>query len=59
MNLLEKVVDETNEDNGTKKFTVFRHLNTMMYANLVQKDSLRDIVTGIIADQKLLNILAQ
>ncbi|WP_094545964.1 IS4 family transposase [Petroclostridium xylanilyticum] len=53
MNLLEKAVDETDADHGTKKFTVLRQLNTMMYAHLVQKDSLRDIVTGIMADQKL------
>lgn len=38
MNILEKAIDETDADHGTKKFTVLRQLNTMMYAHLTQKD---------------------
>lgn len=37
MNILEKVIDETGADHGTKKFTVLRQLNTMMYAHLTQR----------------------
>lgn len=40
MNILEKAIDETDADHGTKKFTVLRQLNTLMYAHLKQKSSL-------------------
>jgi len=53
MNILEKAIDETGADHGTKKFTVLRQLNTMMYAHLTQKDSLRDITDSIETDGKL------
>lgn len=53
MNIMEKAIDETGADHGTKKFTVLRQLNTMMYANLTQKESLRDITEAINADSKL------
>ncbi len=52
-NILEKAVEETNAEHGTKKFTVLRQLNTMMYAHLTDKASLRDIQEGITADKKL------
>ncbi|HEY9060263.1 MAG TPA: DUF4372 domain-containing protein, partial [Pseudobacteroides sp.] len=52
-NILEKAVEETNAEHGTKKFTVLRQLNTMMYAHLTKKVSLRDIQDGITADKKL------
>lgn len=41
MNILEKAIEETGADHRTKKFTVLRQLNAMMYAHLTQKDSLR------------------
>lgn len=53
MNILEKAVDQTNAEYGTKKFTVLRQLNTMMYAQLTQKVSLIAIRDGITADKKL------
>lgn len=53
MNILEKAVDQTNAEHGTKKFTVLRQLNTMMYAHLTEKVSLRAIRDGITADKKL------
>jgi hypothetical protein len=53
MNILEKAVDQTNVEHGTKKFTVLRQLNTMMYAHLTEKVSLRAIRDGITADKKL------
>jgi IS4 transposase len=53
MNILEKAVDQTNSEHGTKKFTVLRQLNTMMYAHLTGKVSLRDISDGITVDKKL------
>lgn len=53
MNILEKAIDETDTDHGTKKFTALRHLNTMLYAQLTGKESLRDIITGIEADNLL------
>lgn len=53
MNIMEKVIDQTEAEHGTKKFTVLRQLNTMMYAHLTEKTSLRDIESGIIADKKL------
>lgn len=52
-NILEKAVEETNAEHGTKKFTVLRQLNTMMYAHLTEKVSLRAIQDGITADKKL------
>jgi len=55
MNILEKAVDETKAEHNTKKFTVLRQLNTMMYAHLTEKASLRAIEAGIIADKKLRN----
>lgn len=53
MNILEKAIEEMDADHGTKKFTVLRQLNTMMYAHLTQKDSLRDITDNIETDSKL------
>jgi len=53
MNILEKAIDETGAEHGTKKFTVLRQLNTMMYAHLTNKTGLRDIEAGIVADKKL------
>lgn len=53
MNILEKAIDETNAEHGTKKFTVLRQLNTMTYAHLTDKKGLRDIEAGIVADKKL------
>ncbi|MDI6706674.1 MAG: IS4 family transposase [Bacillota bacterium] len=53
MNILEKAINETGTEHGTKKFTVLRQLNTMMYAHLTGKTSLRDIEAGIVADKKL------
>lgn len=53
MNILEQAVDQTNSEHGTKKFTVLRQLNTMMYAHLTQKESLRAISDGITVDKKL------
>lgn len=52
-NILEKAIDETDAEHGTKKFTVLRQLNTMMYAHLTGKTGLRDIEAGIVADKKL------
>jgi len=34
-NILEKAVEETNAEHGTKKFTVLRQLNTMMWVYLI------------------------
>jgi len=34
VNILENAIDETDADHGTKKFTVLRQLNTMIYAHL-------------------------
>lgn len=53
VHILEKAVDETSADHGTKKFTVLRQLDTMIYAHLLQKDSLRDITVGIASSKKL------
>lgn len=53
VNILEKAIDETGADHGTKKFTVLRQLNTMMYAHLTQKDALRDITGSMSSDKKL------
>ncbi|MHB1395119.1 MAG: IS4 family transposase [Clostridia bacterium] len=53
MNILEKAISETGAEHGTKKFTVLRQLNTMMYAHLTDKSGLRDIEAGIVADKKL------
>ena len=53
MSILEKAIDETGADHGTKKFTVLRQLNTLMYAQLNPKEGLRHIVTDIQADIKL------
>jgi len=53
MNLMERAIDETGTDHGTKKFTALRQLNTMLYAQLTGKESLRDIISGINADKKL------
>jgi len=53
MNILEKAIDETNTDDETKKFTALRQLHTMLYAQLTGKISLRDIVIGMKADEKL------
>ena len=52
-NILEKAVNETGAEHSTKKFTVLRQLNTMMYAHLTEATSLRDIEAGIVADKKL------
>src|ERR1039457_817881 len=43
----QKVVDEHNADKYTKKFNSFHHLITLFYAQLTEKDSLRDIVHPI------------
>lgn len=53
MNILENAISETGAEHGTKKFTVLRQLNTMMYAHLTDKSGLRDIEAGIVADKKL------
>lgn len=53
MNILEKAIDETGAEHDIKKFSVLRKLNTMMYAHLTGKTSLRDIDAGIVADKKL------
>lgn len=53
MNILEKAIEETSADRGTKKFTVLRQLNTLMYAQLNPKEGLRHIVSDIQADEKL------
>lgn len=53
MNILEKAIDETGTDHGTKKFTVLRQLNTLMYAHIKLKDGLRHITTDIDADTSL------
>lgn len=42
VNIQEKAINQASADHGTKKFTVFRQLNTMMYTHLTQKDTLRD-----------------
>jgi len=52
-NILERAINETGAEYGTKKFTVLRQLNTMMYAHLTETTGLRDIEAGIIADKKL------
>jgi len=51
--ILEKAIDETGADHGTKKFTVLKQLNTMMYAHLTQKTALRDITNSIASNKKL------
>lgn len=53
MDILEKAIDETGTDHGTKKFTVLRQLNTLMYAHLKQKDGLRHITADMEADESL------
>lgn len=53
VNILEKAIDETGADHGTKKFTVLKQLNTMMYAHLTQKTALRDITNSIASNKKL------
>lgn len=53
MNFLEKAIDETGADRATKKFTVLRQLNTMMYAHLTQKEALRHITDTIATDKNL------
>ena len=53
MNILEKAIEETGADHGTKKFTVLRQLNTLMYAHLNSKDGLRHITTDMEIDEKL------
>lgn len=53
MNILEKAMDKTDADHGTKKFTVLRQLNTMMYTHLTQQDSLRHISSSIASDKRL------
>lgn len=53
MNILEKAINQTGTEHGTKRFTVLRQLNTMMYAHHTQKESLRDISDGITVDKKL------
>lgn len=41
MNILEKAIEESGADRRTRKFTVLRQLNTLMYAQLNPKESLR------------------
>lgn len=53
MNLLEKAIAETGADHATKKFTVLKQLNMMMYAHLTQKEALRHITDSITTDKKL------
>jgi hypothetical protein len=53
MNILEKAIEETGADHATKKFTVLRQLNTMMYAHLTQKEALRHITDTIATDKNL------
>lgn len=53
LKLLEKAINETGADRATKKFTVLRQLNTMMYAQLTQEDCLRSITDSIASDKKL------
>ena len=52
-NLLEKLVEETGAEDYTKKFTVLRQINAMMYAHIKEKKSLGDISAGIKAEQEL------
>lgn len=56
MNILEKAVDQTDAEHGTKKFTILRQLNTMMYAHLTEKVSLRAICDGITLIKSFSNI---
>ncbi len=43
----QKVVEEYNGDKYTKKFNSFHHFITLFYAQLTEKDSLRDIVNPL------------
>lgn len=40
---IQKAVDEFKGDKYTKKFTTFHHFTTLLYAQITDKDSLRDI----------------
>lgn len=53
INILEKSIGETDAEHGTKKVTVLRQLNTIIYAHLTEKVSLRNIEASIVSDRKL------
>lgn len=46
-NKFQKAVEEHNADKYTKKFNSFHHFITLFYAQITEKDSLRDIVCPI------------
>jgi hypothetical protein len=51
--LLEKLAEESGADKNTVKFTVMRHMNTLLHAQLMEKNGLRAIEAGLKADKKL------
>jgi len=53
LKLLAELVKETGAEDYTKKFTVLRQLNVMMYAHLKEKSSLGAITSGLKAEKKL------
>ena len=53
MQYFENIVEDTNTDHGAKKLTALMHLCILMYAHLKEKNSLRDITSGIDADPNL------
>ena len=51
--ILEELVKSRNSEYGTKEHTVLRQLNTMLYAQLTEAESLRDIELLVKADERL------
>jgi hypothetical protein len=45
----DRAVQERGGDRYVKSFTTWQQLMTMLYAQIGQKDSLRDITTGLVA----------
>lgn len=50
----EKAVEDSREDRYCKHFTAWKQFLTILYAQITGKDSLRDIATGLIANQSRL-----
>jgi len=50
----EKAVENSGEDRYCKHFTAWKQFLTILYAQITGKDSLREIATGLIANQSRL-----
>lgn len=51
--IVEEMTDKSKGEERVKKFTVLRHINTLMYAHLREKSGLREIASGITASEEL------